>query len=755
MKLSAHSMDEKTSASKNNDCYFYYYSSCSKGDACPYRHEPAALRNETVCIYWLQRKCNKSNCIFRHMELSKQRDKIACWFESQPGGCKKPHCPFQHQNILDHPREEDIKKKPDLILPVKKDDSVLEENVSASSEVSDHQVMLSRSDSGGHTPPRQVHQSTITRNPIIVPLQDGESDSESVSGSPLKRVKDSQLSAQLEWELRRLRQIQAHEADIIGYQFADEDDDEAEEEDENSEAEEGDMEDEVVQTPEVEEEYVVEEVVEVEEEEDTDAAHRRLHPPHEENVVQPKTKYAQVPVVKDPGKNVYRPQASNLKDRKRLQISERLGGVASRALAETLGTKVLLRSPPSQRITNKEEDLPNADVKRLKERLGLKAGKKTSIAARLGTRKEQAIVISSDEESNGVDSSIASRITNIRHHQVDTKETVLDGAPVHKSIFSKEEEDPGLNFTVKSLADIKAEKQKRKVTVKRLQPSKAKNGTKPRSALSRLEPSARGRIDTKAVNKTGSVNPTRIEPPEKEKQSFKILSLGEIKSNKKVVLKNYVGNSAVSGPKTKRPISPIYFPKEDKASLREKTSLSHDSLTEVDEGKQADVGRRRISIKRSPVKSPGESEPLQKVQRIKEVTPPVSATGTRKISLVTSIAPVRKITPVTTSNALIRKITAVSTSTSVKKDSSNPCSQNNNVIDNRRTISVPLSDKEARGVHKSNIVQITKSPSISKVSMSQGGLSRNDSLIEDDEELLLAGDTLELEEGVDEAALLI
>ena len=38
------------------DCYFYYYSSCSRGDGCPFRHEPAALTNETVCTYWKVRQ---------------------------------------------------------------------------------------------------------------------------------------------------------------------------------------------------------------------------------------------------------------------------------------------------------------------------------------------------------------------------------------------------------------------------------------------------------------------------------------------------------------------------------------------------------------------------------------------------------------------------------------------------------------------------------------------------------------------------
>ena len=37
----------------------------------------------------------------RHMELdaSKKRTKEKCYWETQPSGCLKPHCPFFHENI--------------------------------------------------------------------------------------------------------------------------------------------------------------------------------------------------------------------------------------------------------------------------------------------------------------------------------------------------------------------------------------------------------------------------------------------------------------------------------------------------------------------------------------------------------------------------------------------------------------------------------------------------------------------------------
>ncbi|XP_034836667.1 zinc finger CCCH domain-containing protein 11C-like [Maniola hyperantus] len=83
---------------KFNDCYFYYYSTCTKGDSCIFRHEPSALGCETMCAAWQQGKCMDKCCKLRHMELRKNRKQIACYWETQPGGCRKKHCPFMHKN---------------------------------------------------------------------------------------------------------------------------------------------------------------------------------------------------------------------------------------------------------------------------------------------------------------------------------------------------------------------------------------------------------------------------------------------------------------------------------------------------------------------------------------------------------------------------------------------------------------------------------------------------------------------------------
>ncbi|CAH2087904.1 unnamed protein product [Euphydryas editha] len=83
---------------KFNDCYFYYYSTCTKGENCVFRHEPSALGCETMCTAWQQGKCLDKSCKLRHMELRKNRKQIPCYWENQPGGCRKKHCPFMHKN---------------------------------------------------------------------------------------------------------------------------------------------------------------------------------------------------------------------------------------------------------------------------------------------------------------------------------------------------------------------------------------------------------------------------------------------------------------------------------------------------------------------------------------------------------------------------------------------------------------------------------------------------------------------------------
>uniref|UniRef100_A0A8C9EHL9 C3H1-type domain-containing protein n=1 Tax=Pavo cristatus TaxID=9049 RepID=A0A8C9EHL9_PAVCR len=81
---------------QGDDCYFYFYSTCNKGDSCPFRHCEAALGNETICTLWKEGRCFRNVCRFRHMEIDKKRSEIPCFWENQPGGCQKSNCAFHH-----------------------------------------------------------------------------------------------------------------------------------------------------------------------------------------------------------------------------------------------------------------------------------------------------------------------------------------------------------------------------------------------------------------------------------------------------------------------------------------------------------------------------------------------------------------------------------------------------------------------------------------------------------------------------------
>ncbi|KAI3370516.1 hypothetical protein L3Q82_025273, partial [Scortum barcoo] len=86
-----------TMTNHGDDCYFFYYSTCSKGDSCPFRHCEAAMGNETVCSLWQEGRCFRTVCKFRHMEITKNRKEIPCYWENQPAGCQKSHCAFFHE----------------------------------------------------------------------------------------------------------------------------------------------------------------------------------------------------------------------------------------------------------------------------------------------------------------------------------------------------------------------------------------------------------------------------------------------------------------------------------------------------------------------------------------------------------------------------------------------------------------------------------------------------------------------------------
>ncbi|XP_073416867.1 zinc finger CCCH domain-containing protein 11A [Dendrobates tinctorius] len=83
-------------SNQGDDCYFFFYSTCTKGDGCAFRHSEAALGNETVCTLWKEGRCFRQICKYRHMEIDKKRSEIACYWENQISGCQKANCAFHH-----------------------------------------------------------------------------------------------------------------------------------------------------------------------------------------------------------------------------------------------------------------------------------------------------------------------------------------------------------------------------------------------------------------------------------------------------------------------------------------------------------------------------------------------------------------------------------------------------------------------------------------------------------------------------------
>ncbi|KAM3934425.1 zinc finger CCCH domain-containing protein 11A-like isoform 2-T3 [Leptodactylus fuscus] len=83
-------------SNQGDDCYFFFYSTCTKGDSCGFRHCEAALGNETICSLWQEGRCFRQICKFRHMEIDKKRSEIPCYWENQISGCQKANCAFHH-----------------------------------------------------------------------------------------------------------------------------------------------------------------------------------------------------------------------------------------------------------------------------------------------------------------------------------------------------------------------------------------------------------------------------------------------------------------------------------------------------------------------------------------------------------------------------------------------------------------------------------------------------------------------------------
>ncbi|XP_043263713.1 zinc finger CCCH domain-containing protein 11A-like isoform X2 [Colletes gigas] len=197
---------------ENTDCYFFYYSTCKKGDHCPFRHEPSALGCETMCTYWQHGKCLDEHCNFRHMELKKNRKSIPCYWETQPGGCRKPHCSFMHKNAR--------VITSDPINPVKNSEltskSLNQEWLNRQDDTK-YDGNSTESDQGRGSSEAGSFIGSPAVDPLIVKFEE-ESDNESVP-SPVKP--QPRVPYCKTYEEIRLEEIQAESAAYYSYKTED------------------------------------------------------------------------------------------------------------------------------------------------------------------------------------------------------------------------------------------------------------------------------------------------------------------------------------------------------------------------------------------------------------------------------------------------------------------------------------------------------------------------------------------------------
>ncbi|KOB66737.1 Zinc finger CCCH domain-containing protein 11A [Operophtera brumata] len=197
---------------KFNDCYFYYYSTCTKGDNCVFRHEPSALGCETMCSAWQQGKCLDKRCKLRHMELRKNRKQIPCYWETQPGGCRKMHCPFMHKNP--EARTDGIAPSQPIPMPPVVLDSSMLGVLPASSELRRmltphaHAHAHAHAHGVGHEPAPNPYAPI---DPLVVNFEE-ESDNESAPSSTPTKYRGSESH-----ELLLLEKIQAEAAAYYKY----------------------------------------------------------------------------------------------------------------------------------------------------------------------------------------------------------------------------------------------------------------------------------------------------------------------------------------------------------------------------------------------------------------------------------------------------------------------------------------------------------------------------------------------------------
>ncbi|XP_016150437.1 zinc finger CCCH domain-containing protein 11A-like isoform X1 [Sinocyclocheilus grahami] len=200
---------------QGDDCYFYYYSTCTKGDSCPFRHCEAAMGSETVCNLWQEQRCFRNICKFRHMEIKKNRKEIACYWENQSAGCQKPHCAFHHEKprVIDGnyfaPDKGQVVRKEKEETPY--EDQVKQVSVPTANPTNPQLRGVIRTETQENVP-------SPTHPPVVInPVDDDDEDDqfseegdESLGGSPWKMITGKNDS--LNFGIQTLEEIRLRKA---------------------------------------------------------------------------------------------------------------------------------------------------------------------------------------------------------------------------------------------------------------------------------------------------------------------------------------------------------------------------------------------------------------------------------------------------------------------------------------------------------------------------------------------------------------
>ncbi|ORD93709.1 ZC11A [Enterospora canceri] len=84
---------------KIEDCYYFLYSTCQRGQECGFRHNLLSKQCNILCDEWDRTGSCREECPLRHSRyhLKKSRVDEMCYWENH-GGCKKRFCEFKHEN---------------------------------------------------------------------------------------------------------------------------------------------------------------------------------------------------------------------------------------------------------------------------------------------------------------------------------------------------------------------------------------------------------------------------------------------------------------------------------------------------------------------------------------------------------------------------------------------------------------------------------------------------------------------------------